>query len=414
LKRQRLVAGTAVLLGAVLLLSLALPLGAAASSAPPAPRDLIGSARPDGKVALSWTASTGGAGGIRYRVFRDDTRVATVEKASYVDTPGRAGTFRYKVRAIDKNGVKSAFSATISVTVPEQVSPLAPPEGLTALTGEQGTARLSWEAVDGAVHYVVLRHGSRIGTTKSTSFEDWAAGRPGQEHSYGVRAVDAEGRLTAPSSVAKAAVVPELFAWTGRVIRHGSRAQPAVALTFDDCYATDNMREIVRILRAHKAAATFFCTGQAIRKAPAFYADLAREFPLANHTWSHPNLNKISRADVIDQLTRTTSRIESITGWAMTPMMRPPYGAANESRVAILAEMGLAVVRWDVDTVDYDAASTWTSVRNRALTAKNGSIVLMHDRRRTVRALPEIIKSLRARGYKLVTVNELLDIPWQK
>jgi peptidoglycan-N-acetylglucosamine deacetylase len=97
----------------------------------------------------------------------------------------------------------------------------------------------------------------------------------------------------------------------------------------------------------------------------------------------------------------------------MPPLMRPPYGHANLATQSALTGLGLRIVKWDVDTRDWEAGVTWEMVRDTALTATNGSIVLMHDHQTTVDALPSIISGLRSRGFELVTVTELLDTEWQ-
>jgi peptidoglycan-N-acetylglucosamine deacetylase len=191
---------------------------------------------------------------------------------------------------------------------------------------------------------------------------------------------------------------------------NGSRSSGMVALTFDDCYRTANIKRIVAILREKNAAATFFCTGKAVQQAPAVFADLSRDFVLANHTWSHPNLNKKTRAQIISQMDRTKAIMEQVTGKPSPKIMRPPGGSANLATRTVLGELGYTyAIMWDIDTRDWTGISA-ADVRAAALKARSGSIVLMHDPAATVTALPKIINGLRNKGLRLVSLNQLLGL----
>jgi peptidoglycan-N-acetylglucosamine deacetylase len=301
----------------------------------------------------------------------------------------------------------AAVGALIATVTPAAAAETITLEGQTAI---QGAAELTWNAVGGATRYVVQRDGVRMIVT-TTSATDWVAGRLGGSHAYTVRAQDDAGSTLGSSASVEVAVDPQRYPWAGVVVHNAARTQPRVALTFDDCYNTSNVRQIVSVLRQKAAAGTFFCVGEAVAKAPATFADLATTFPLANHTWNHPNLNLKSRAGIVNQITRTTDAIELATGRPMTALMRPPGGRANATTAAVLGEMGLLVVKWDIDTRDWESGTTSTMVLNTALSARNGSVVLMHDRAKTVAALPKIISGLRKRGFELVTVNDLFSVP---
>jgi peptidoglycan-N-acetylglucosamine deacetylase len=191
---------------------------------------------------------------------------------------------------------------------------------------------------------------------------------------------------------------------------NGSRSSGMVALTFDDCYRTANVKRIVAILRQKNATATFFCTGKAIQQAPAVFADLSRDFILANHTWSHPNLNKKTRAQIISQMDRTKAVIDQVAGKRSPTIMRPPGGSANLATRTVLGDIGYRyVIMWDIDTRDWTGISA-ADIRAAALKGRSGSIILMHDKANTVTALPKIINGLRNKGLQLVSLNKLLGL----
>lgn len=389
---------------------------------PTVPQGLTGTPQEERYLRLTWQPSTDNvAGTIYYRVFRNDVAIGTKQKATeFRDQPSKQGTYRYKVRAIDASGNKSRFSYTIWRTVtngPVDATPPSVPEELQVEALSQGQVRLEWQASTddrvGQVWYYVERDGMRIATVTKTSFEDWRGGRTPASYTYKIQAADGAGNRSDSSAGVEGSVQPELFPWAGVLRKNGSRLEPTVALTFDDCYRSSNVEKIAGILRAQGAAGTFFPTGEAVDRAPQLWSQIGRDFPVANHTYTHPNLTKIAPEAIESQLVRTTNSIESATGRPMIPLMRPPGGYSDTTVRAVTKTLGLAVATWDIDTRDWENSPSAEVVRDRALTAKNGSVILLHDGANVVQALPEIISGLRAKGYQLVSLDELLGIPWQ-
>jgi chitodextrinase len=162
------------------------------------------------RVALSWQASTDdGDGTIKYRVFRNGVRVVTVTSTSYVDRPLDAGTYTYKVRAVDPAGNKSAFSSSVkaaaikgALLLGPDTTPPSVPQKLRAESLGYRRVNLTWQAStdnrDGTIRYRIFRNGVRVITVTSTSYVD----RPlnAGTYTYKVRAVDAAGNKSAFSS----------------------------------------------------------------------------------------------------------------------------------------------------------------------------------------------------------------------
>lgn len=189
------------------------------------------------------------------------------------------------------------------------------------------------------------------------------------------------------------------------LVTHGPRDRRAVALTFDDGPA-DLTPEFLRVLREKGAHATFFQVGRPMAgRAETMRRILAEGHELANHTMDHAEYP--SRA----QIAAASARIAAYTGF--TPcLFRPPGGAVNGAVIAAAGSLGMRTVTWDVDPADWTNPGA-AAIGSRVLGAvRPGSIVLMHDgggpRGGTLAALPGIIDALRARGYRLVTVTELL------
>jgi peptidoglycan-N-acetylglucosamine deacetylase len=189
---------------------------------------------------------------------------------------------------------------------------------------------------------------------------------------------------------------------------HGP-ARKVVALTFDDGPSIYT-RRFVQMLRAQGAVATFFMIGEQL----AGYAGTLREElrngdALGDHTWTHPDL--LTSGGVQSQLQRTKSAIASLSGY--TPcVFRPPYGDYDGSVLRTARSLGLDTITWNVDPADYTRPGVG-AIEQRVLSqVQPGSIVLSHDgggpRGQTLAAYPHIIAALRHRGYRFLTVPQLL------
>jgi len=190
----------------------------------------------------------------------------------------------------------------------------------------------------------------------------------------------------------------------------GGPARREVAIGFDDGPAADTPSFLSMLEREHTRA-TFFMIGEQVN--PAFRATLLRELRdgdvLGDHTFTHPDLD-IS-GDVRGQLARTLAVIRALSGY--TPcVFRPPYGYYNASVVRTARSLGLATVLWNVDPTDWARPGTG-AIESRVLAqVRPGSIIISHDgggpRAETLAAYPRIIAALHARGYRIVTIPELL------
>jgi len=198
------------------------------------------------------------------------------------------------------------------------------------------------------------------------------------------------------------------------VIRHGPRTDRVVALTFDDGWDPATLRQIYRILVREGVPATFFVTGIYVQRAPALWRQIAAAgFPLANHSYLHRDTRDLAPRVVAKDLALTREVVEGVTGQAMLPYYRPPYGARNAETDRLAAAAGFPyVVLWDTTAADTTARQTVGGVVRNATAGRSGSIVLLHAGPRvTPRALPAIIADYRARGFRFVTLPEMLGVP---
>src|SRR5436189_1073022 len=187
---------------------------------------------------------------------------------------------------------------------------------------------------------------------------------------------------------------------------------PYIAMTFDDGPSATLTPKLLDILATHQIKATFFVIGENVAEHPEIVARAAREgHEIGNHSWSHPNFGKMSDDGVRSQLQRTDDAIKSATG-ARPTLLRPPYGSitAREKRW-INDQFGYQVILWDVDPYDWKRPGP-SVVRNRILKeTRPGSIVLSHDiHPGTIEAMPSTFDELEGKGFKFVTVSELIDM----
>ena len=196
------------------------------------------------------------------------------------------------------------------------------------------------------------------------------------------------------------------------VVAHGDQRAKVVALTFDDGFDAANTKRILGILKRYHVNATFFPTGRAILAAPEVWRDVAAAgFPIADHTFNHPTMSDLCFDAQVSELKRQARAVRSALGIRVQPYMRPPYEAWNRTtRIATRAAGQAAVILWNIDTKDW-AGSTVSTIRRRALHGDKGAIVLMHTTvENTAIALPDIIRAYRARGFRFVTIGQMLGI----
>ena len=187
---------------------------------------------------------------------------------------------------------------------------------------------------------------------------------------------------------------------------------PYIAITFDDGPHATLTPKLLDLLAAHHIKATFFVLGECVQQNPDVLKRAAREgHEIANHSWSHPNLGKMSDDAVRSQLKRTDDELHDILGTRPT-LMRPPYGSitARQKRW-IHDEFGYRIILWDVDPLDWKRPGPSVVTSRILKETRPGSIVLAHDiHPGTIEAMPATLDQLEAKGFKFVTVTALLNM----
>jgi len=198
----------------------------------------------------------------------------------------------------------------------------------------------------------------------------------------------------------------------GELVRLQTR-QHVVALTFDGGGNADGAKGVLAVLRREKVPGTFFLTGHFVQSYPLLARVIGRRYPVANHTVNHLDLRRLSTPDATREITRAQQMILHATGRDPRPLFRFPYGARDARTLGIVRRLGYVSVRWTVDTWGWMGLrfQSVAGARRRVLQhLVPGEIVLMHlgsSRDRSTidsKALPGMIRAVRARGYRFVTL----------
>jgi cellulose synthase/poly-beta-1,6-N-acetylglucosamine synthase-like glycosyltransferase/peptidoglycan/xylan/chitin deacetylase (PgdA/CDA1 family)/spore germination protein YaaH len=207
------------------------------------------------------------------------------------------------------------------------------------------------------------------------------------------------------------------------IYRWGSSDPKKIALTFDDGPDPAYTPRILSILKQYNAKATFFIVGANGTKNQSLLEQTAVDGnEIGNHTFTHPNITNVSDSQFSFELNSTESLLASATG-RHTLLFRPPYAedvepvTPEEIRSVLFAtNKGYYTVGMHIDPSDWSSPGV-DEIVNRVIDGAiggNGNIVLLHDgggdRSQTIAALPKIIEGLRAKGFDIVTISELMGV----
>jgi peptidoglycan/xylan/chitin deacetylase (PgdA/CDA1 family) len=215
----------------------------------------------------------------------------------------------------------------------------------------------------------------------------------------------------------------------GKTIVSGPADQKVVALTFDDGPNPPYTDRILDVLAKENVHATFFLVGRAVEAYPKVaLRELRDGNALGNHAWEHEHLIMLTRTQLRASLQRTDDAIFKATG-THTHLMRPPFGSRDWVVLGVAGTMGYTPVMWSVPLVGDWEYPTANVIAQRVLAnVHDGSIVVLHDGNRgqlcAAQHLPAhvcdrssdidatriIVETLKARGYRFVTVPQLMSL----
>jgi len=201
-----------------------------------------------------------------------------------------------------------------------------------------------------------------------------------------------------------------------------SANEKMVALTFDDGPWLKQTEEILKILDKYKVKATFFVLGCQVKCYPEILRKIVKQgSEIGNHTYYHPDLTKLKNKQIKKEVLETEKLIKKIVGDSVKlTYFRPPYLSINKRVEKVLNSLGYKVIMQTIDSNDWYYARKKDGSKlivKRVLrlidkSNKDKEIIVFHDgggnRKATIQALPIIIKELQKRGYKIVSLKEIL------
>lgn len=183
-----------------------------------------------------------------------------------------------------------------------------------------------------------------------------------------------------------------------------------IALTFDDGPHPQNTPRLLDILRARNVKATFYVIGRSVDLYPQVVRrTVAEGHEIGNHSQTHRLLSNLGDSEVITEMRRCEDAIGKAAG-VRPRTMRPPYGGLHQrQRELVQAEFGYPTILWSVDPLDWKRPGPSVVTQRMLSGATPGGILLAHDlHSQTVDAMPATIDGLLRRGYKFVTVSQLI------
>ena len=197
-----------------------------------------------------------------------------------------------------------------------------------------------------------------------------------------------------------------------KTLWRGPKTERWVALTFDDGPKAEESTLLLNLLDAYGVRATFFVTGRESFSNQDLLKRISdADHDIGNHTYNHANLTKISKKDIENEITKTNDIIFQITG-KKTRFFRPPGGQINGRVSNVVGKLGMQIVLYDVNTVDYSGGEKDAPTLNVLLSeVQPGSIILLHNGgANTIKNLPLLLEGLQKRGYHCVRLSDMLNL----
>ncbi len=182
-----------------------------------------------------------------------------------------------------------------------------------------------------------------------------------------------------------------------------------IAISFDCAWGVDYTDKLLEIMKNEEVKCTFFTVEFWTEKYPEYVKKISEHgHEIGTHSATHPHLSKMSEKAIEKELSTSKLAIEKITGKQVN-LFRAPFGEYNDKVIDVANKMGLYVIQWDVDSLDWKNLSS-KEIEKRVLSkVKNGSIVLFHNQGlHTHEALEGIIRQLKQRGYEFCSIGDLI------
>ena len=206
--------------------------------------------------------------------------------------------------------------------------------------------------------------------------------------------------------------VAELISGAPMAIASTRTEQKVVALTFDHSWGNKFTPSILDTLKQNDIKVTFFIMGPWAQKYPEVAKRMATDgHEIASHGYRHQNYGDMTREWVTEDIQKSQAMIKEVTG-VEPKLLRPPNGHYSQLSLKVTEELGYKTIIWNIDSLDWKNPGRDVIVERVMKRLKPGGIILLHASDtpvQTAEALPILLEKIKAEGYKIVTVSELLD-----
>jgi peptidoglycan-N-acetylglucosamine deacetylase len=190
-------------------------------------------------------------------------------------------------------------------------------------------------------------------------------------------------------------------------IYRGNPDKPMVSFVINVAWGNEHIPDMLATLKKHHIYATFFLEGRWVKNNP----DLAKMIvdaghEVGNHSYSHPNMEILETAKVVDELKKTNEIIEVTTG-EKVKWFAPPSGSYRNEVVKIAHEMDMGTIMWSVDTIDWQKPQPDVLINRVMSKLHKGAIILMHPTASTANSLNSLIVQIKDKQLRLGTVSSL-------
>ncbi len=182
-----------------------------------------------------------------------------------------------------------------------------------------------------------------------------------------------------------------------------------IAISFDAAWGADKTTEIMNICDEYGVKATFFLVGFWVEKYPEKVKEIYnRGYEIGLHSTTHPDMTKLSRKQIKEELENNINLISDITG--STPkLFRPPYGYYNDALIEVANGLNLSTIEWSVDSLDWKGLSASELAGRVTSKAKEGSIVLFHNNSDNITTgLRLVLEHFKNNKTQIVPIGELI------
>ena len=339
----------------------------------------------------------------RNRVHRKGKRSSGtsyyMSKSKYSSTAGQMFSKKILVAAV---GIFAVLFLVIAAFMVFRPSSENGGEGQVA-SGSSVTVQPSGQTTQATVAPTEESAGTATGAPTVTGVPA-AATDVSDETKASASTVSPQATLDPDGIAAEIAVVPTLAPQVIPTPEPKSRSK-AVALTFDDGPSTENTPKVLEILKQYNAHATFFVVGTRVAAgAEVLKQEVAQGCEIANHSWNHADMSRLSMKKVNWQYNKTAKLVKKLVGYDIT-LLRPPYGAISQK---MRDKLKHPMILWNVDTLDWKSKNPKSILKQVKKNVKDGDIILMHDiHPTTAESLKTVLPWLVKNDYDILTVSEL-------